>query len=60
MSGTFVCFSGMDAAGNYDLWITDGTAAGAAELSVAGASANGLNPGGGPFNSEVQQTDFRR
>jgi ELWxxDGT repeat protein len=38
-----VLFSGIDAAGNYGLWVTDGTAAGTHELTgISGASPVGL------------------
>ena len=37
-------FNGDDQAGSSNLWVTDGTGAGTSELSVAGASPNGLNP----------------
>ena len=33
-----VLFSEADSTGNYDLWVTDGTAAGTRELTIAGAS----------------------
>ena len=33
-----------DAAGNINLWITDGTSAGTSELTAAGASSGGLSP----------------
>ena len=40
-----ILFSGWDATGGSGLWVSDGTAAGTHELSVAGASAkNGLSP----------------
>ena len=39
--GTKVLFTGIDAAGNYGLWVTTGTAAGTSELSIAGAYASG-------------------
>ena len=42
--GTKVLFEGKDAAGNTNLWVTDGTSAGTSELSVTGA-----NLGGGLF-----------
>jgi ELWxxDGT repeat protein len=51
--GSEVLFHGIDAGGNVDLWVTNGTAAGTSELSVA-ADLGGLNPG--PlvvFGSEV-------
>jgi ELWxxDGT repeat protein len=37
-----VLFTGVDAAGLYGLWTTDGTAAGTVELTVAGAATTGL------------------
>ena len=37
-------FSGIDASNHNGLWVSDGTAAGTSELSVAGASSNGLRP----------------
>jgi ELWxxDGT repeat protein len=44
MPNNYVLFNGVGASGNYDLWVTDGTAAGTSELSVVGANAGGLNP----------------
>ena len=35
-------FQGQDAAGNVNLWVTDGTSAGTSELAVAGANSGGL------------------
>src|SRR5438105_289898 len=35
-------FRGTDASGHLNLWVTDGTAAGTSELTVAGASSSGL------------------
>jgi ELWxxDGT repeat protein len=43
-------FDGIDASGNYNLWITDGTAAGTSELGVAGASSSGLFASGSTSN----------
>jgi hypothetical protein len=37
-----VLFAGTDAGSHYNLWVTNDTAAGTSELSVAGASANGV------------------
>ncbi len=37
-------FGGVDAAGQYGLWTTDGTAAGTHEIAVNGANANGVSP----------------
>ena len=43
--GGEVLFNGVDAAGHNGVWVTDGTSGGTSELtSIAGASANGLNP----------------
>jgi ELWxxDGT repeat protein len=42
--GSKALFEGEDASGNGGLWVTDGTAAGTSELSVAGASSGGLDP----------------
>ncbi|TYL87677.1 hypothetical protein FXB40_40025 [Bradyrhizobium rifense] len=39
-------FAGTDASGHVNLWVTNGTPAGTSELSVAGASSNGLQPTG--------------
>lgn len=39
-------FAGTDASGRVNLWVTNGTPAGSSELSVAGASSNGLQPTG--------------
>lgn len=44
--GNFTLFAGTDANNHFNLWVTDGTSAGTSELSVAGASANGLQPTG--------------
>jgi ELWxxDGT repeat protein len=38
--------AGLDASGHVNLWVTNGTAVGTSELTVAGASASGLNPYG--------------
>ena len=46
MPNKFVVFNGIDQNNLASLWITDGTSAGTSELSVTGASANGLNPHG--------------
>ena len=40
--GGKVLFQGEDAAGNANLWVTDGTSGGTSELSVAGANPGGL------------------
>ena len=37
-------FNGYDASGHDNLWVTNGTAAGTSELSVAGADSSGLTP----------------
>jgi ELWxxDGT repeat protein len=42
--GSKVLFAGEDAAGNANLWVTDGTSAGTSELTVAGAYSGGLKP----------------
>jgi serralysin len=43
--GSKALFGGQDAAGNYGLWVTDGTASGTSELSVSGTSPSfGLSP----------------
>jgi autotransporter passenger strand-loop-strand repeat protein/ELWxxDGT repeat protein len=44
MSTSLILFNGIDASGNHGLWVTDGTAAGTSELSVAGAYLSGVNP----------------
>jgi ELWxxDGT repeat protein len=44
MPNKFVAFNGIDQNNLASPWITDGTSAGTSELSVTGASANGLNP----------------
>jgi hypothetical protein len=38
-----VLFDGVDASGNHNLWVTNGTVAGTHELSISAASAGGLN-----------------
>ena len=43
--GSKVLFSGNDANHHRELWITNGTAAGTSELSVAGAFSEKINPG---------------
>ncbi len=51
LSATQVLFSGVDAAGNYGLWSTDGTtAASTHEITVAGAYAGGLFDPNGPVH----------
>src|SRR5438874_1333158 len=40
--GNKVVFTGQDASGNPNLWVTDGSSAGTTELTVAGANAGGL------------------
>ena len=40
--GSEVLFEGIDAAQHVGLWVTDGTNAGTSELSIAGASPNGI------------------
>ena len=47
--GSTALFGGADSSGNVGLWVTDGTAAGTSELSVAGASSSGLFPIGAAF-----------
>src|SRR5262249_39291183 len=42
--GSEVLFGGIDTANKAGLWVTDGTAAGTSEISVAGAAASGLHP----------------
>ena len=42
MSASRILFSGRDAGGNADLWVTNGTSAGTSELAVAGANSGGL------------------
>jgi ELWxxDGT repeat protein len=45
--GTEVLFDGQDSHGLNELWVTDGTAAGTSEISVAGSNLfSGLSPGG--------------
>ena len=44
--GNTAYFQGVDAAGFYGLWQTQGTTATTSEVTVAGVSANGLGPGG--------------
>jgi len=44
--GTKVVFTGDDASGFRNLWVTDGTSIGTSELRVIGANARGLNPNG--------------
>jgi ELWxxDGT repeat protein len=48
-------FSGYDATGNLNLWVTDGTVAGTSELTAAGAYAGGLF-----HNPHVADPDFTR
>ena len=40
--GSRALFQGRDASGNFNLWVTDGTAAGTSKLQVAGAYSGGL------------------
>jgi ELWxxDGT repeat protein len=42
--GNRVLFVGDDVSGNPNLWVTDGTSTGTAELAPSGASATGLEP----------------
>jgi ELWxxDGT repeat protein len=42
--GSEALFEGYDASNHYNLWVTDGTAAGTSELAVAGAFSGGLGP----------------
>jgi ELWxxDGT repeat protein len=42
--GDYATFIGIGSNGVSSVWITDGTSAGTSELTVAGASASGLNP----------------
>jgi ELWxxDGT repeat protein len=42
--GSKVLFSGRDAAGNFNPWVTDGTSAGTSEVTVAGLPGGGLFP----------------
>jgi ELWxxDGT repeat protein len=52
--GSKMLFSGIDAGNRDNLWVTDGTAAGTSELSVAGVSPSGLGAGNlFVFGSEV-------
>src|SRR5438445_583700 len=46
--GSKALFQGVDASGHANLWVTDGASAGTSELTVAGASSNGLFPGTNP------------
>jgi ELWxxDGT repeat protein len=47
-AGDHAFFHASDSSSNYNLWVTDGTAAGTHELvNVAGAAASGLNSGQG-------------
>ncbi|HML13951.1 MAG TPA: FG-GAP-like repeat-containing protein [Xanthobacteraceae bacterium] len=40
--GSEVLFTGVDAAGNYGLWVTNGTSSGTSEISIAGAASGGI------------------
>jgi ELWxxDGT repeat protein len=45
MALPLVLFNGIDAAGNFGLWATNGTVAGTSELTgISNANANGINP----------------
>jgi ELWxxDGT repeat protein len=44
MTAFRVVFMGDDASGNRNLWVTDGTAAGTSELTIAGVGSLGLFP----------------
>ena len=39
-----VLFSGIDAKGDFNLWVTNGTSAGTSEISLAKQDPGGLNP----------------
>ena len=39
-----VLFNGIDARGDFNLWVTNGTAAGTSEISLAKQDPGGLNP----------------
>jgi ELWxxDGT repeat protein len=55
MGTTLAVFAGTSF--NTNLWVTDGTAAGTSELSVAGAASSGLDPAGLTLHgNEVQFT----
>ena len=59
--GGTALFAGEDAAGNINLWVTDGTSAGTSELLAANASPSGLTPGdfvGLPTSAGGPTSDF--
>jgi ELWxxDGT repeat protein len=57
--GNKALFTGVDASGNNGFWVTDGTASGTSELTVAGAYSGGLNAGGFTvFGSELMFSGY--
>jgi ELWxxDGT repeat protein len=44
LPGGRVLFNGIDAKGDFDLWVTNGTAAGTSEVSITNHGVDGLNP----------------